>query len=109
METPPLKLNHIRYLSDDKPLCHWPARLDYGGDLVYNTKTKKNEEVPCKECSQLLLAHNYKEEMKNNNRKLVPQYIEYHPDSISPVKVMMLLFFIFMTIAIIFGLILVVK
>ncbi len=64
MESKPLILNHIRFLSDDKPLCHWPARL--GHDQVYNTPTLKDEERPCKECQELLLVFQLRSKLSEN-------------------------------------------
>jgi hypothetical protein len=73
-----LKLNHIRFLSDDKPVCHWPARL--GHDFVYNTRLRRGEERNCEECRQLVLAHNIKERLDENHG------VMYRPEDTTPAK-----------------------
>jgi hypothetical protein len=48
---------HIRYLTDNVPLCEEPSRLDDNGDFVVQDHMRHPEPV-CKECGPLLITHN---------------------------------------------------
>lgn len=65
---------HIRYMSDNKTICEKPTRLDTGDFVVQDTSV--NPEPSCRECSDLLLAHNKREferEYFERPRIIMPQ------------------------------------